>query len=108
MVMGATAVVCRLKTGPRRAAEIPADVMAVKALQYIGADRERLRRFLEVTGIEPEAIRAAAEMPSFLPSLLDYVLDHEWLVVGLAAYAGVEPDAVMNARNALSPSFDDA
>jgi hypothetical protein len=101
-------VVCRLKTGVRRSSHADPTELAVKALHYIAEDRERLRRFLDTTGIQPEAIRSAAQMPSFLPSLLDYVLDHEWLVTGLAAYAGVDPSAVASARDALTPGFDGA
>lgn len=101
--MGAAAdlVVCRLKSGPTPKRYVDPAALAIKAITFIGSDRERLRTFLDATGIEPHALRATASLPSFLPSVLDYILDNDRLVLGLASFAGIEPEAIWRARNEL-------
>ena len=47
----------------RRAA---AESLAITALAFLAAEPERLGRFLALTGIGPESIRAAAHQPQFL------------------------------------------
>ena len=96
-------MVCRLKTGVRRRAHADPAELAISALQWIGADRGRLTRFLDATGVELHALRAAASMPGFLPGLLDYILEDEWLLEAFAAHAGLQPEAVLSARDALTP-----
>lgn len=91
-------VVVRLKP-----ARVDPEEMAVHALNYIAIDQGRLELFLRHTGIEPSAIRQAAEMPGFLVGVLDYVLANEWLVLGLADHVDARPEAIMHARNALAP-----
>lgn len=84
-------------------ARVDPEELAVQALNYLSIDQERLLRFLQHTGIEPAAIRQAAEMPGFLLGVMDYIVAHEWLVIGLAEHAGVRPEAVTAAREALAP-----
>ncbi len=89
-----------------RPARVDPNELAVQALNYLAIDQERLLRFLQQTGIEPSAIRAAAEMPGFFLGVLDYVVAHEWLVLGLAEHAGVRPEAILHARDQLAPPHD--
>ena len=93
-----SSVVVRLKP-----ARMDPEEMAVHALNYIAIDQGRLELFLRHTGIEPTAIRQAAEMPGFMLGVLDYVAVNEWLLLGLSEHIDVRPEAVMHARNALSP-----
>ena len=57
--------------------------LAVSALAFIGADPDRLSRFLGLTGLGPHNLRSAAADPAFLDSVLDYVVADEELLYWL-------------------------
>src|SRR5262249_19707633 len=82
----------------RRAA---AESLAVQALGFLAGEPERLARFLALTGIGPDRIRAAAASPRFLAGVLDHVASDEALVTAFAAEAGVAPGEIEKARRAL-------
>lgn len=86
------------RTNPRAAAE----TLAIQALTYIGSDPERLARFLALSGLGPQSLRAAAREPSFLAAVLDHIASDENLLVGFATDAGVEPAHVTRARRLMS------
>ncbi len=75
--------------------------LAVSALAYIAADPERLSRFLDITGLGPHNLRTAAADPAFLSSVLDYLVADEALLVGFASDAGLKPEMVARAHDAL-------
>ena len=78
--------------------------MAVAALGFIAGDGERLGRFLAITGIGPESIRAAAREPDFLLGVLDYLVSDESLLLAFARENGFEPEHVAHAREVLAPA----
>jgi hypothetical protein len=80
-----------------------AEAIGVAGLSYLAAEPERIGRFLAVTGLGPENIRAAAKEPSFLPALLDYLLANEHELVAFAAEMDLEPGSIIAARNLLAP-----
>jgi Protein of unknown function (DUF3572) len=71
-----------------------AEELAIQALTYIAGDPERLGRFLAVTGIGPEGIRAAGGEPGFLAGVLEHLAADETLLMGFATEAGVDPAAI--------------
>ena len=75
--------------------------VAVTALSFLAADAERLRRFLDITGLGPHNLRNAAKDPAFYGSVLEYIVADEPLLVRFAAEAGLEPEAVSRAHEAL-------
>jgi hypothetical protein len=75
--------------------------LAISALAFIAADSERLSRFLKLTGLGPDNLRTAAADPAFLGSVLEYLVADEELLVGFAADAGLKPEAVARAHEAL-------
>jgi hypothetical protein len=79
-----------------------AAALAVRALAYLAADTGRLSRFLALTGLDPDAVRAAATQPGFLAGVLDYVCADEAVLCGFAADAAVAPPEVERAREILS------
>lgn len=79
-----------------------AEALAVQALAFLAPQPERLGRFLALTGIGPETIRAAASDRNFLAGVIEYVVSDEALLLEFAAYAQVKPAAVVRARAALS------
>ena len=68
-----------------------AENIAIKALTFLAGDPERLARFLALTGLGPETIRAAAGSPGFLKAVLDHVAGHEELLVSRADEMGTRP-----------------
>jgi hypothetical protein len=79
-----------------------AESLAVQALTFLAGDPERLARFLALTGIGPDKIRAAAATPGFLAGVLDHIASEEAMVTAFAAEAGVEPGEIERARLALA------
>ena len=86
------------KTLDRQAAE---DI-AVKALTLLTREPERLARFLALTGLGPDTIRAAAGSPGFLKAVLDHVAGQEDLLVSLADEMGTRPETIVEARRLLA------
>ena len=78
-----------------------ADAIAVEALNFLAADATRLVRFLDLSGLEPASIRAAARDPAFLAGVLDYINADESLLMTFADTIGIRPNDVGNARVAL-------
>jgi hypothetical protein len=84
-----------------------AELLAVEALAYLAGEPERLGRFLALTGILPDTIRAAARDPGFLAAVLDHIAGDERLLVAFAGERGCDPAEVARARKALSgPDWD--
>ena len=83
-----------------------AENIAIKALTFLTGDPERLARFLALTGLGPETIRAAAGSPGFLKAVLDHVAGHEELLVGLADEMGTRPETIAEARRLLAGPGD--
>ena len=78
-----------------------AEGLAIQALTFIATDGERLGRFLAITGIGPDQIRAAAREPHFLAGVLDHIASDERLLTDFAAEADVDPADVGKAQAAL-------
>jgi Protein of unknown function (DUF3572) len=78
-----------------------AESLAVQALSFLAGEPERLARFLALTGIGPDRIRAAAASPGFLAGVLDHVASDDALVTAFAAEAGVAPGEIEKARRML-------
>ena len=83
-----------------------AEDIAIKALTFLTSDPERLARFLALTGLGPETIRAAAGSPGFLKAVLDHVAGHEELLLGLADEIGTRPETIVAARRLLARPGD--
>ena len=87
-----------------RARQEAAEQLAIAALAFIAGQPERLGRFLALTGIGPESIRAAAREPGFLLGVLDHVAGDEALLTTFARESGFDPLDVARAREALADS----
>jgi hypothetical protein len=85
------------KLGPEAA-----EGLAVRALAYLAADAERLRVFLDASGIEASAIRAAAREPRFLAGVLEHIASDERLLLGFAGKLDCDPSLIGRAQAALS------
>jgi hypothetical protein len=79
-----------------------AQAIAIEALSFLAGDPERLGRFLAVTGLGPENLRAAAAGPGFLAQVLHYLAQDEALLLAFAANGGHRPERVSQAHRALT------
>ena len=78
-----------------------AEMLAIQALAFIAEEPERLNRFLGMSGIDAEDIRAAAREPAFLAGVLEHMLGDKSLLIAFAESAGIEPGEIARARSAL-------
>ena len=91
------------QTSPdRKDAQTAAAEIAIAALTFIAGEPERLGRFLALSGIGPESVRAAAREPDFLLGVLDHVAGDEALLLAFADHSGIDPNDIELARQALA------
>jgi hypothetical protein len=79
-----------------------ATALAVAALSFLAGEAERLERFLALTGLGPQSLRAAAREPGFLLGVLDHVASDETLLLAFAHANEIDPQEVGRARDALA------
>jgi hypothetical protein len=75
--------------------------VAVAALNFLAADRERFERFLALTGLGPESLRAAARDPGFLVGVIEHVTADQSLLLALAADLEIDPQDIERAGRTL-------
>lgn len=90
--------------GRRTIDKAGAEDLAVRALTFLAAEDDRLRRFLDLSGLQPGGVRAAASSPGFLAGVLDYVAADETLLLAMAEAVAEPPESIMAARETLSPT----
>ena len=76
--------------------------LALDGLTFLAEDGPRLGRFLALTGIGPDQLRAVADAPETLLAVLDHLLADESLLLVFTASKGLKPDAVGPARAVLA------
>ena len=76
--------------------------LAIGALGFLASEPEELDRFLSLTGIEAESIRAAAREPGFLLGVLDFLANDERLLVVFADRSSLAPEEIGHARTILA------
>jgi len=83
-----------------------AESIAIEVLTFLAADPVLLDRFLALSGIGLNNLRAAAAEPGFLAAILDYLGSDEKLLLTFSAKAGENPETIMKAREILSASVE--
>ncbi len=79
-----------------------AATLALSGLAFLAEDGARLGRFLALTGIGPDQLRAAADAPETLLAVLDYLLGDESLLLVFTASKGIAPETVVPSRAVLA------
>ena len=79
-----------------------AQSIALTALVFLAEDALRLSRFLTLTGIGPETLRAGADQAQTLAAVLDHLLGDESLLLVFSASKAVPAEAVAPARALLA------
>ena len=78
-----------------------AEAIAAQGLAFLAEDPARLSRFLTLTGIEPDELRAQVETPGFLAAVLDYIANDESLLLVFTANASIAPESIAPALHLL-------
>lgn len=99
----------RFRDAARGAKKLDADgaeTIAIRALGFLAEDPERLGRFLSLTGIGPDELRAHAHERGMLAAVLAYLLEDEASLLVFTANAGLKPEAIEPARALLAGETD--
>lgn len=76
-------------------------MLALQALGWILSGPERAERFLALTGLTPEGLRAGVGETGTMVAVLDFLCAHEPDLVAAAHELGVAPEALVAARREL-------
>jgi hypothetical protein len=99
--------ISRPTPGAEAAAEA-AEALALAAVQFLALEADRLQRFLDLTGLAPDDLRAWLGEPAFLAGVLDHLLGDEALLIDFASWAEIAPKDVADARRRLAGHDDPA
>jgi hypothetical protein len=75
--------------------------IALLALAMAVSDERRAQRFLDLTGIGTDELRARAADPALLAALIRFLEAYEPDLVAVAAEMNTKPEALIAARRAL-------
>jgi hypothetical protein len=75
--------------------------LALAALAATLTDERRAQRFLDLTGIETDELRARADDPALLVALLAFLEAHEPDLLSVSEEIGVKADALVLARRQI-------
>jgi hypothetical protein len=75
--------------------------LAIAALAATLGDTRRAHRFLDLTGIGTDELRARAGEPGLLAALLRFLEAHEPDLVSVAEELGVAPEVLVQARRSI-------
>jgi hypothetical protein len=78
-----------------------AEVTALKALGFLAAEPERLTRFMELSGLDLQAIRSLAGDPALLGGVLDHLMADQSLLLIFAEEHGLKPEHIGQLRRKL-------
>ena len=83
-----------------------AETLALTALTWVVGDEDLRGRFLAMSGLQGDELRAHLGNPTFLAGLLDWLLAHEPTLLRFCAEAGVAPEDPARASRALHGPVD--
>jgi hypothetical protein len=78
-----------------------AETLALQALGFLAGDAPRLGRFLALTGLEAEDLRARAGSPDVLAAVLAHLLADESLLLMFTSETHTEPERIAPALEIL-------
>lgn len=79
-----------------------AETLALQGLTFLAGDPQRLVRFLSLTGLTPNDLRAFGSDPKLQAAVLEHLLGDESLLLVFAADAGAAPEAISPALDVLT------
>ncbi|HEY5459965.1 MAG TPA: DUF3572 family protein [Sphingomicrobium sp.] len=78
-----------------------AEALALAALAATLTDERRARRFLDLTGLDADELRARAGERGLLAALLAFLEAHEPDLVEVAQAIGIKPEKLVSIRSEL-------
>lgn len=79
-----------------------AQTVALLVVGWIVAEPGRADRFLGLTGLDADQLRAGLASPAVLGAAIDFLLAHEPDLIACAAALGEAPDAIVAARREIA------
>ena len=83
-----------------------AEAIALDARTFIASDDDLLSRFVAMTGIDPATVRSELQKEDFLHGVMHHLVQDEGLLVAFAASAGLKPEQVAAAAQALGVRWE--
>jgi len=83
-------------------AQTRAATLALAAIGWTLQDPDRAQRYLDLTGLDPDTLRAGLDDPRILASALDFLANHEPDLLRAAEALAVEPAELVAARKDLA------
>lgn len=75
--------------------------IALQALVFVLGDEPRADRFLALTGLTPDALRAGVGDPVIMGAVLEFLANHEADLVAAAAALDIAPETLAAAWETL-------
>jgi hypothetical protein len=85
-----------------RSPSIDPSGIALRAFAWVLSDERRAQRFLDLTGLTPDVLRARIGSAEVQLSVLDFLCAHEPDLVAAAAHIGLPPAQIAAARESLA------
>ena len=85
----------------RKSPDHDPQALALGALGWVLGDSDRAERLLALTGLDADALRGGLGDPAVLGAVLEFLASYEPDLVAAAEALGVEPGALMAARERL-------
>ncbi|HSJ78844.1 MAG TPA: DUF3572 family protein [Erythrobacter sp.] len=82
--------------------ETSPEMLALAALGWLLAEPVRARRYLDLTGLDADALRSGLGNPAVLASALDFLSSHEPDLISAAEALAVAPEDLIHAAKELS------
>lgn len=79
-----------------------AEIVAIRALEFLSREPEQLGLFLAETGLGPASLRSAANNPEFLAGVLEFILRDETRARAFAEASEFGAETLTAAHIALS------
>ena len=75
-----------------------AQILAIKALEFLAMEEERISRFLALTGLAPKDLPTEIQNSTFLGGVIDYLLNDETLLFEFCEFADLPANLPQAAR----------
>lgn len=87
---------------PARINSEQAATLALHILAHMVGDEDALERFMALTGMGLDDLKAQADQPGVLLAVLEYYLNHEPSLLAMAEDIGIDPALPAEAHHVLS------
>ena len=86
---------------PRQNPAPSAELLALKALTFLGNSEDGLVRFVALAGIEPQALMERVEEKGVQVAILDFLLTDEGLLLAFCQEESLKPQEIHRAKYQL-------